>query len=102
MLFPSRDQPIRRVMMTFFDPKSVSFRQSLVAVERPHKFVVAPSISGIASHFPSGEGYACVFACPLGMRDPAIRPITRDGPLSGDANRTSTSHAPVTSPSSLK
>ena len=53
--FPSLDQAIRRAMTTFFGRKSVSCRHVRFEVDNAQRLLVAPSLRGIASHFPSGE-----------------------------------------------
>ena len=55
--FPSLDQATRRVMTTFLGRKSVSFRHVRSEVDRAQRLLVEPSVSAIASHFPSGERY---------------------------------------------
>ena len=68
---------------------------SLVSVEIAHRLVVEPSISGIASRLPSGDGNALEVECPAGTRNPPTRPMALDGSSSGLATRISKSHAPV-------
>src|SRR4051812_35034159 len=91
---PSLDQATRRAISTLRVPKSVSLRHPRRSVDSAHRLDVDPSISAIASHFPSWDRTGWKLGAPVGILDPATRPSSVDGPFSGLATRISKSHPP--------
>jgi hypothetical protein len=91
----SGDHETRRAITTERSPKSVIGRIASPLVGCTQTLLVAPSDSGMVSHWPSGDKTGTKYLRLTGTRDPVTRASTSEGPFSGRALPISWSTMPL-------